>query len=99
MTGDAPADIRLTVGMPKGTAIRDLSASANRYGRFHWMGLAAALLIAVGTRLPAVAQAPLEPKPDFLVRDVNSNSPRNGQAVSPRDYRLQISAFYFGAAG
>jgi hypothetical protein len=61
--------------------------------------LLAVALLAAAHVTPAAAQTVAEPKPDFLVRDVNPNSPRNGQAVSPRDYRLQISAFYFGAAG
>lgn len=37
--------------------------------------------------------------PDFQLTDVNPNSPRYQKTVSPRDYRLQISAYYFGAAG
>ena len=61
------------------------------------LGIALMASAAIGFR--AAAQGIAEPKPDFLVRDVNPNSPRNGKAVSPRDYRLQISAFYFGAAG
>ena len=36
--------------------------------------------------------------PDFAVSDVNPNSPRNGEAVSPRDYSGQVSAWYFGHA-
>jgi hypothetical protein len=61
------------------------------------LGIALMAFAAIDFR--AAAQGVAEPKPDFLVRDVNPNSPRNGKAVSPRDYRLQISAFYFGAAG
>lgn len=40
-----------------------------------------------------------EPVPDFSVSDVNPNSVRGGQEVSPRDYLLQVSVYYFGAAG
>jgi hypothetical protein len=36
--------------------------------------------------------------PDFAVVDVNADSPRFEEAVSPRDYLGQISAWYFGAA-
>ncbi len=36
---------------------------------------------------------------DFHLEDVNSNSPRYGARVSPRDYLLRVSAFYFGTAG
>jgi hypothetical protein len=39
-----------------------------------------------------------QPVADFHLTDVNPNSPRYQSAVSPRDYRLQIGAFYFGAA-
>jgi len=34
--------------------------------------------------------------PDFSVTDVNVNSARSGEAVSPRDYVGQVSAWYFG---
>jgi hypothetical protein len=38
------------------------------------------------------------PVPDFTLSDSNANSPRRNSAVSPRDYLLQVSAYYFGAA-
>jgi hypothetical protein len=37
--------------------------------------------------------------PDFLLQDVNRESPRNEAQVSPRDYVLQVSGYYFGHAG
>ena len=40
-----------------------------------------------------------QPVPDFQLRDENFNSPRGGQIVSPRDYKMQITAVYFGEAG
>jgi len=70
-----------------------------------WVALAsfAALVSLAPTPASAAAQASAfastEAKPDFQLRDVNPNSPRKNQTVSPRDYRLQISAYYFGAAG
>jgi hypothetical protein len=36
--------------------------------------------------------------PDFLLLDVNPNSPTASQNVSPRDYVGYVSAYYFGAA-
>lgn len=36
--------------------------------------------------------------PDFNLSDVNASSPRFGATVSPRDYRHQVSAYYFGSA-
>jgi hypothetical protein len=36
--------------------------------------------------------------PDFLLSDVNTNSPTGGQMVSPRDYIGNVSGYYFGAA-
>ena len=36
--------------------------------------------------------------PDFLIQDVNPNSPTATQNVSPRDYLGYASAYYFGAA-
>lgn len=48
----------------------------------------------------ALAALPLQAQmePDFSLSDVNPNSARYGKRVSPRDYLLQVSAFYFGAA-
>jgi hypothetical protein len=37
--------------------------------------------------------------PDFVLPDVNSHSSRSNQMVSPRDYILQVSGYYFGTAG
>ena len=37
-----------------------------------------------------------EALPDFLVVDVNAESARYQESVSPRDYLGQISAWYFG---
>jgi hypothetical protein len=45
-----------------------------------------------------VATLCAQPVPDFRLPDVNPTSPRFGAAVSPRDYRLQVSGYYFGAA-
>ena len=39
-----------------------------------------------------------QPVPDFSLRDVNTASPRANALVSPRDYVLQVSGYYFGAA-
>jgi hypothetical protein len=37
--------------------------------------------------------------PDFSLRDANEHSLRAGTMVSPRDYLLQVSGYYFGTAG
>jgi hypothetical protein len=50
-------------------------------------------LLAMAT--PAAA----EPVPDFKLPDINPNSMRHQSPVSPRDYLLQVSGFYFGQAG
>jgi len=36
--------------------------------------------------------------PDFKLTDDNRNSVRYGSPVSPRDYVLQVSGYYFGSA-
>lgn len=36
--------------------------------------------------------------PNFALIDVNPNSERHNETVSPRDYVGSISAYYFGAA-
>ncbi|MSU22031.1 MAG: hypothetical protein EXS30_11630 [Pedosphaera sp.] len=40
-----------------------------------------------------------EPLPDFTLDDVNPRSVRQTSTVSPRDYLLQVSGYYFGSAG
>jgi hypothetical protein len=37
--------------------------------------------------------------PDFKLVDANPNSVRYNSLVSPRDYLLQVSGYYFGSAG
>jgi hypothetical protein len=39
-----------------------------------------------------------DPVPDFSLKDVSYSSPRRGNPVSPRDYLMQVSAWYFGEA-
>jgi hypothetical protein len=50
------------------------------------------LLVAAATTLSA------QTVPDFHLPDVNPHSPRYDVEVSPRDYKLQVSGYYFGAA-
>ena len=45
-----------------------------------------------------VAEAEGSQVPDFQLVDVNPNSSTYNQAVSPRDYLGQVSAWYFGHA-
>ncbi|MBD3335912.1 MAG: hypothetical protein GF355_10390 [Candidatus Eisenbacteria bacterium] len=43
-------------------------------------------------------EAPADAVPDFSLVDVNPSSPKADSAISPRDYREKISAWYFGHA-
>lgn len=63
------------------------------------------LLILAVTALGGCKDDPLSPVlqgngpvPDFSVEDVNPNSARDGELVSPRDYLGEVSAWYFGHA-
>ena len=49
--------------------------------------------------LLCVASVCAQPVANFSLSDVNANSPRANAMVSPRDYLLQVSGYYFGAAG
>ncbi len=51
---------------------------------------AAALLLATASSGQILA--------DFKLPDANPTSPRFGEEVSPRDYRHQVSLWYFGSA-
>ena len=64
-----------------------------------WAAATAVLCLLAEASFAPAATPPAEPVPDFQLRDLNPHSARSGQTVSPRDYRLQISAYYFGAAG
>ncbi len=56
--------------------------------------LVVALLVAVG--VPATFA---DPVPTFALKDLNPRSVRFSQMISPQDYHLQVSAYYFGSAG
>ena len=53
----------------------------------------------LGLTLAAACSWAGEPVSDFHLRDMNANSERRSVQVSPRDYLLQVSGYYFGAAG
>lgn len=55
------------------------------------------LALLLGSATSQAAETP--PAPDFRLLDVNPNSIRRNSLVSPRDYVLQVSGYYFGAAG
>ena len=55
------------------------------------------LAMTLGLAGSQAAEAP--PELDFKLLDVNPNSVRRSSLVSPRDYLLQVSGYYFGAAG
>ncbi len=58
-------------------------------------GLFLCMLLMFGSaRMRAAEQVP-----DFKLTDVSMRSNRQGTQVSPRDYLLQVSAYYFGDAG
>jgi hypothetical protein len=57
-----------------------------------WSALFGVLLLTVST-LSAAEQVP-----DFKLQDVSVSSPRAGATVSPRDYIMQVSGYYFGEA-
>lgn len=59
--------------------------------------LLALLLVVVAACGGSGSSAPA-PAPDFLLQDVNPNSPTSGQNVSPRGYIGNVSGYYFGAA-
>ena len=55
------------------------------------------ILISAALALQMVS-AGAQQVPDFALRDLNLNSVRANQVVSPRDYLLQVSGYYFGIA-
>ena len=58
------------------------------------------LLFLAGVALAAsLTSRAADPVPDFKLADVNRASPRYPSKVSPRDYLLQVSGYYFGEAG
>lgn len=51
-----------------------------------------------GSTEPDEPQVSTDALPGFSLPDVNPQSPRSGENVSPRDYLGQVSAWYFGHA-
>jgi len=69
-----------------------------RLGTVGTMRKSAGLLaVLLGSAASQAAETP--PVPDFQLLDVNPNSIRRNSLVSPRDYVLQVSGYYFGSAG
>ncbi len=58
----------------------------------------ARLIVGVGL-IGQVSSWAAELVPDFRLADLNPNSVRYQSPVSPRDYLLQVSGYYFGNAG
>ena len=54
--------------------------------------------IALGAMSSLSIQAE-EVVPGFSLEDLNPKSLRYEQMISPYDYKLQVSAYYFGSAG
>ena len=61
-------------------------------------GLAVCLSTACGEKSTKPDPASMDKVPDFALTDVNPNSSRHGEVVSPRDYLGKISCYYFGHA-
>jgi hypothetical protein len=57
------------------------------------------LMIAALCFASVVMSQAAEQVPDFKLTDTNLRSNRQGGQVSPRDYLLQVSGYYFGSAG
>ncbi len=65
------------------------------FSRGAWRGwLAAVAVVAIA---PAVKAG--EPLAAFALGDLNMNSARVSQTISPRDYGQWVSAYYFGNEG
>ncbi len=58
-----------------------------------WLILATGLMACVGE---SEEQTWWDRAPDFVLMDVNTSSARFGEEVMPRDYKGQVSAWYFG---
>lgn len=88
------------VGPLDGSRPGDTVPAADTRPLQHWTCevVASALGLAGPAVRAEVFVAAEGPAPDFTLPDVNPNSPRFGQEVSPRDYLEQVSGWYFGHA-
>jgi hypothetical protein len=50
---------------------------------------------ALGSAAASMAEGESTSMPDFQLVDLNPESPRYQQSISPRDYLRQVSAWYF----
>ena len=75
------------------------SHRADRFRRLQFQALAERALLAVAAADSlAEGEGEVDPVPDFHLQDVNETSASFEQALSPRDYLQQVSAWYFGHA-
>ena len=77
---------RLSFPLPR--ALGGAAAASSR----RWCAVWTAMLLTSG----AAGGAPIAA---FALNDLNPESPRTGQVLSPRDYGQWISAYYFGNEG
>ena len=82
----------------KGIGFKTAAELASRLGvgSDHGNGGSSDLSGADGSGSTDTPQPSNEALPDFTLTDVNANSARHQEAVSPREYLGQISAWYFG---
>jgi len=69
--------------------------------RFLRQGLTVLLAVGLAAAAGCKDNNPIRPETkvsDFSLQDVNPNSARHNEFVSPRDYVGQVSAWYFGHA-
>ena len=83
-----------------GSWLPDLLGDAMRKNATKRCAVIAALcvVLACGGKDDPVVPDPVEHAPDFALLDVNPNSSRHAESVSPRDYLNQVSVWYFGHA-
>jgi hypothetical protein len=56
------------------------------------------LILRIVLASAGMAAAFAQPVPDFQLRDVSAASTRHAAVVSPRDYIMQVSGYYFGSS-
>lgn len=69
--------------------------------RYLRQGLATLLAVGLAAAAGCKDDSPVLPGtevPDFSLQDVNPNSARQNEFISPGDYMGQVSAWYFGHA-
>ena len=83
---------------PASTKLLSTLSTLTAAGPFANLPFVKGMYLSVFVLIGGILARAADQLPDFKLSDVNPNSNRRAGWVSPRDYLLQVSGYYFGEA-